>query len=175
MKKAKKRLSNLGLHDLSADTKRIVNDLQLEEDRGAVLVGVAFLDDVLDALLRAVLIDDSRTVDKLLKYPGPVCTFAARCDLAYSMGLLNAKMYSDLRIMRKIRNEFAHSHRPVRFTQAKIENRCRELSPIPWKKLKLDWNPSPRSDFIVAVACLLSRLILLGLKKKHAKVGKGFA
>ena len=47
------------LPHLCADAARLVTDLERETDRGVALLAVAFLDDVLDLLLRASFVDDA--------------------------------------------------------------------------------------------------------------------
>ena len=67
--------------ELSADSGRFIQDLQQETDRGVALVGAAFLDDAVRALIRAALIKESETADRLFEYPRPLATFDAhlRC------------------------------------------------------------------------------------------------
>src|ERR1700681_1012641 len=95
---------------LSAEFDALVDQLRAESDRGCVLVAAAFLDNALEVLIRAALIDDQKALDKLVEYPGPCATFAARSDLAYCLGLIDTATHADLRTIRRIRNEFAHSH-----------------------------------------------------------------
>jgi DNA-binding MltR family transcriptional regulator len=94
--------------ELLADTERFFWDLQRETDRGAALVGAAFLDDAVRALIRAALVADSKTAEGLFEYPGPLHSLAARTDLAYCMGLIGKAAYQDMRLIRELRNRFAH-------------------------------------------------------------------
>ena len=106
-----KRLS-LAIPDLSADAKRFIEDVQKETDRGVALVSAAFLDDALEAMLRAFFVDDPDEVDKLLnaKAIRPLSSFASRIQLAYCLGLIGPNMYRDLNVIRDIRNDFSHQH-----------------------------------------------------------------
>jgi DNA-binding MltR family transcriptional regulator len=44
---------------------------------------------------------------------GPLATFSSKIDLAHIQGLTSASQHHDLQILRKIRNEFAHSTTPL--------------------------------------------------------------
>src|SRR3981081_2561423 len=97
---------HLSLPDLSDDSQRFLEDLQEESDRGAALVAAAFINDLLKAIIRAVLIDDLKQVDKLFEYPGTLQSFAARAELLSCMGLIGPTINADIICLVKIRNEF---------------------------------------------------------------------
>ena len=59
---------------------------------------------------------------------GALSTFAAKTKLAYAMGLISTKQFKDLTYMRKIRNEFAHTSGPMKFTESPVREYCRQLS-----------------------------------------------
>jgi DNA-binding MltR family transcriptional regulator len=101
--------------------------LEQESDRGAALVGLAFLDELLKRLFEAKMMLAGKITKKLLEYPGALSTAAARTDIAYSLGWIGAKTHRDLVSLRKIRNEFAHAHEPVKFTDTAIEALCAKL------------------------------------------------
>lgn len=157
------------LPELSEDSRRFMEDLQKETDRGVALVGAAFLDDVLAALLRAAMVDDSKITNKLLEYPGPVSTSAARADLAYCMGLLGPDMYADLKVIREVRNRFGHSHVPASFEDAEIARLCGQLKTA--RLIKPEPCTASRLLFILAVVMIANHLMLGGLRAKHPVVG----
>ena len=157
---------------LAEDTKRFVEDIQEETDRGVALSGTAFLDDVIIALLRAAFVDNPMSVEKVLEYPGPINSLAARADLAYCLGLLGNNMYADLKIIRKIRNEFAHSHVPISFDKPYIKEMC-DILKTP-QLIPPHVTNHPRYLFIIAVILLANQIIMRGLSLKHAEVGKDF-
>jgi DNA-binding MltR family transcriptional regulator len=157
---------------LSADIARFVEDFQKETDRGAALAAAAFLDDVLTAMLCAAFIDDPKTATRLLEYPGPISTFGARADLAYAMGLLGPKMHADLKVIREIRNHFAHSHSPVTFDDPAVEGLCRRFQTDLLHQLDLAMGP--RFRFICGACTLAEQIMVHGLSLKHAQAGKDF-
>lgn len=77
-----------------------------QSDRAAVVLGVATLDALLERLLRAWLAPD--TPDSLYHPSGALSTLSSKTDLAYSLGLISKQEWHDLRLLRKVRNDFAH-------------------------------------------------------------------
>jgi DNA-binding MltR family transcriptional regulator len=102
------------------------DELEQESDRGAALVGLAFLDMMLKRLFEAKMLEGT-IAKKLLNYPGPLSTAAARSDVAYGLGWIGAKTYRDLVTLRNIRNRFAHTHDPIKFTDSAVEALCAKL------------------------------------------------
>ena len=156
--------------DLCEDAKRFVEDLQNETDRGVALAAAAFLGDILGALLQAVFIDKRNVVDEILNQ-GCASSFAARTKLAYCLGLLGTKMYEDLNVIRKIRNEFSHSHHPASFDEPGIRDLCDQLKLVSILP-PLPVLPVPRYRFIIDAVLLANQIMMRGLRLNHATVGK---
>ena len=173
MAKKRRRRPSPTVPGLAGDGARFVEDFQKETDRGAALAAAAFLDEVLEAMLRAFFIDDRRTADRLLEYPGAIAAFAARTDLAYAVGLLGPKMHADLRIIRDIHNRFAHSHHPVTFDDPTVAGLCRKLQAV--TLLSLSSALGPRDRFISNAGVLVALMMVRALSVRHAKVGGDFA
>lgn len=117
---------SLTLEELSEDTEKVFAVLNEESDLVCVLIGTSYLDELLASILRAKLIESSIT-DKLLSPRGPIGSFAARADLAYSLALINKSVYSDLIKIAEIRNRFAHRHLALDFGDAEVRSDCEEL------------------------------------------------
>lgn len=98
-----------------------------ESDRGAALMAAAYLESELSILLGAFLVDDTRAQKALLSESGPLAAFSARIELAYLLGLVSPVGRRDLHLIRKIRNDFAHSPTNVSFDTEAIRSRCGEL------------------------------------------------
>lgn len=156
--------------ELSEDSGRFMEQLQAEPDRGAALVGAAFLDEVLTSLLRAHFIDDPAVDRHLLGDGRPLDTFSVKIHLAYSLGLIGPKTYADLDLIRRIRNDFAHRHHEARFDLPPIADRCALLN-VP-QLMELTSIEHPRYRFILAVAMLANHLLIRGLETKHATLGR---
>jgi hypothetical protein len=114
------------LGTLPAGAAHTFEQFQTESDRGAALVGVAYLDDQLKGLFKAKMLDESKIAELLEGY-GPLSTLSARADVAYGLGWLGPKTYRDITLLRRIRNDFAHAHEPLTFSTQAIQQRCDQL------------------------------------------------
>ena len=98
-----------------------------ESDRGLVLAGAAFIDNSLEKLLRSYLVASPAT-DKLFSSNGPLSTFSSRNNMACSLGLIDPVVKRDIDLIRKIRNEFAHTEKAVALNSSEASNRVNELA-----------------------------------------------
>jgi DNA-binding MltR family transcriptional regulator len=171
---SKKKSTKETFDSLSQQTKELYNDLDKESDRGAALLGAAFLDESLEAMLRMFFVDDSSLADELLGTDRPLGSFSARIRTAYAIGLLGREMYADLETVRSIRNDFAHDHRGLSFDNQSLADRARNLKAWANVNKQLGWNATPRVCFIMGVSMLANKLILRGLSLQHAKPGEDF-
>ncbi len=93
--------------------------LSKESDRGAVLISASFLDEALEALLRARFSirhpKSKSSIRPLFNAFGPLSTFSAKVTICYATDLIAKWIYEDLEIVRKLRNKFAHSVGVARF------------------------------------------------------------
>jgi hypothetical protein len=89
----------------------VLNTLVGESDRGAVLIGTSVIDEYLAKAFRysASPLVSKRMLDNLLKYPGPLSSFAATTDVAFATGVIGPDLHSSIHRLRKIRNVVAHS------------------------------------------------------------------
>ena len=110
-----------------------------ESPRGSVLVACSFLDEQLRAIIEAFLVPDSDKSLLLNGFNAQIGTFSARIKTAHCLGLISDAERDDLDTLRKIRNEFAHSHR-VDFDAQKVIDLCSNLN----------FSASPRSDVTVS-------------------------
>lgn len=164
--------NTLSRDELKALKIEFKEQLEEESDRGLALVGHAYLDDALTEFLRAFLVDDSGVADELLRQGGPLGSFKARCDLAFSLGLIGPDMYSDLGQVRSIRNAFAHRYTPPDFSSSPVLDRCRNLK-IP----DLDdpsKNMSARERFIMSVSLLAYHFLSQMEKTPHREIGRDY-
>ena len=58
---------------------------------------------------------------------GPLSTLAGKLDIAYALGMYDQKTLKILRRIKKIRNKFAHSPKPVQFVDKDIADMCSTL------------------------------------------------
>ena len=151
-------------------------DYNEASDRAVAIVGPAFLDTLITELLVSFLIDDKKEVQKLLQPDGPLGSFGAKVTACYCLGLIGETIRSDLRLVAKVRNRFAHDLRAA-FTDGQITDWCKALQ---WHKESLMSEPpseaTARDQFQVSVnqlVCHLSALPGLALFHKRQKSQSG--
>ncbi|MGN7354426.1 hypothetical protein ACTHPJ_24085 [Paenibacillus amylolyticus] len=103
------------------------SELHKESDRGCVLLATAYLDECLKQLLEANTVDDKGVFENLSSGTGGLATFSSRIDLSYLLGLISPETRRHLTIIRKIRNEFAHTMEFISLETESVANRCRCL------------------------------------------------
>lgn len=113
---------------ISGDVFKFRAILLKETDRGSALMAASYLEDLLEKLLRRFFVDDNSLSNNLLNGYGGLSSFKSKIDLAYLLGLISDRIKRDLHLIRKIRNEFAHSAENINFYSSSINNRCNELN-----------------------------------------------
>ncbi len=80
-----------------------------ETDRGRVLVAAAQVDEMLAEILRAFLLRDPAT-DALFSGPNAaLSSFFNKANICRALGLIDSEEFEEISLIRKIRNDFAHS------------------------------------------------------------------
>lgn len=113
----------------SEDYHETILEIEHQTDRAAALIAAGLLEERLLGLLKARMFGDPTTQDKMFKGYGPLASFSAKIDLGYLLGLYDAEMQQRLHTIRNIRNEFAHSVRPIDFGSQKVKALCTKLIP----------------------------------------------
>ena len=103
--------------------------MRKEPDRGTALISAALLDTRLAEILSSFLVKSKNSTSLLEGAMAPLSTFASRASMAAALGLIQENEFSEITIIRKIRNEFGHSWKPVTFESDSIAALCRKL---PW-------------------------------------------
>src|ERR1700727_2523834 len=94
---------------IGSEIGSLIGGLVLEGERALVVVGAARLDVALEELLKKVLRHHPGGSDNLFDPDRPLGTFSSKISLCYRMGLLDHDFERALNLVRKIRNDFAHS------------------------------------------------------------------
>ncbi|WP_098743521.1 MltR family transcriptional regulator [Paenibacillus sp. EZ-K15] len=141
-----------------------------ESDRGCALLAVAFLDNLIQKLLQKYFIDNKQVVDNIFTGTGALSSFSSRIELAYLLGLISPDTRRDLNLLRKIRNEFAHSMEILSFQDQRIEARCKELK----NNIQTD-EQDARSMFVTTVFRIAGIIFgeTLLINKKNQKENEG--
>lgn len=141
-----------------------------------MLVAAAYLDEALEELLVAVLVDDIPVTKRLLDYPGGCSSLAARCDLTYCMGLIGKDVYEDIRRITKIRNQFAHSKSEATFEKSDVANICRRLNVImSMERAGTEMRVDDRTRFLLTAGAIIWKLQYACGLTSHLPAGPSLA
>jgi DNA-binding MltR family transcriptional regulator len=77
--------------------------------RALVLIAAARLDTELENTLKSVLVRNPNGQDNLFDPDRPLGSFSAKISLCHRLGIIDDEFHSALQVVRKIRNDFAHS------------------------------------------------------------------
>lgn len=119
-----------------ADNMRFRDEIDGHTDRAAAIIATVALDGMLSVMLEQFFVSDSLAKD-FLSPEQPIGTFSAKIKLSYLVRLVNESVYKDLQLIRKIRNDFAHTltltgrsgkHEYLTFGSQSILDRCKLLT-----------------------------------------------
>lgn len=108
------------------DIRALEAELYSGPDRTAGVVLASLVERSLGRLLRSSMRSDG--VEDLFEPEGLMGTFSAKIKIAYALNLIGPTTRHDLNIIRSLRNQFAHSRRPIRFTTPVVRIACQHLS-----------------------------------------------
>jgi mannitol operon repressor len=91
------------------DLAEFVGELKKESDQGLPLVAVALIDDLLEKTLKAFFCEGSSASKLLCEGNAPLGTLSSRIEACFALGLIDKFEHSEISILRKVRNEFAHA------------------------------------------------------------------
>ncbi len=137
--------------------------LNMESDRGCALMAASYLEGKVRDILRSIYADDAALVEGVLNR----LTFADAVNQVYLLGLLPEKMKRDIGLIRKIRNEFAHTESPVNFETGSIADRCHCLYHASRVSKKIG---DIRSQFTSAAISIALCLMYERAERHHATI-----
>lgn len=115
---------------LSKDNKHLnlLNEFDKEidnnSDRGLVLICGSILDIILEDLLKSFLITKNKIDKDMFTFGQPLGNFDAKIKTSFYLGLISDSERSNLSLIRRLRNRFAHEIFDVSFNNNDIENIC---------------------------------------------------
>lgn len=113
---------------LTATVTNFVVELAKEGERSAVVLGAARLDVSLEYLLKKVILHHPGGSDNLFDPDRPLGSFAAKVALSYRLGLIDRDVEHAIQMVRKIRNDFAHSIARSSLSESNHKSRVEELA-----------------------------------------------
>jgi hypothetical protein len=89
----------------------------------------AMLDDALTYRLSfSLAFEPSQTdFERIFRFEGPLGTFSARMEIAFLIGAIEADTYTQLKMIREMRNACAHSKQPLTFKEIALKNVTKRL------------------------------------------------
>ncbi len=156
-------------------------EAKTSSDRALTIVTASFLDILLEqAIIEAFVPGDKSAADQqlvkqLFSGNGALSSFSSRISICYRFGLISDQGHKLLHIVRNIRNEFAHSPKPLYFNTSPIKDHLLNMDipskhlipeniPIPDRNGKMPpFNPPSATDqsrdyFLAASAFLIRAL-----------------
>ena len=91
-----------------------------------VLISAGFLEQQLKDILLAFMLKDAAAEEFVEGGNAPLGTFSSEITAAYLLGLLSTDEHNDLKLIRKIRNDFAHEVETT-FNTPSVVDRCKLL------------------------------------------------
>jgi DNA-binding MltR family transcriptional regulator len=117
------------MSDTDFDLNERIKELQKSSEAGVALVTVAVIDQWLNVLMLTAMRDLSNNVsDRIFGSRGPLYDLAPKVDVAFGFRLIEEDVLSDIRLLRDIRNKFAHTQEVLHFESPAIDALCRNLS-----------------------------------------------
>jgi DNA-binding MltR family transcriptional regulator len=111
------------------DLDAINTELAHGSDRACAIIAAANLETTLTVTILTKLENiDEETVENLTRQNGALDGFLSKIYLGYALALYDKATRDDLDTIRKIRNAFAHSRRPITFLEKEISAACGKLN-----------------------------------------------
>jgi DNA-binding MltR family transcriptional regulator len=99
------------------------------DPRVSAIMAGAVVNEVLQVAIEYNLISLSKDDrEALFENSGPLSTFAAQIRMGYAMGLYGKKLRDDLNVIRKMRNDFAHTLDEIVLSQPEFRNKIASLN-----------------------------------------------
>lgn len=165
----KKQIPKAVNTDIPTYIREVANKTLLksgESTRSYIVTTIAYSDDLLTKLIKANLVMSDDKNDELFSEQSALYHLGPKIALAFRMGLISNNMRSTLNILRKMRDDCAHSHVDMSFEDSK--DRIEEM----FKRLNdsdSDADKSLRDQYTDVVANILVLLhqMLIATKPLH--------
>jgi len=142
-------------HPHLTEFNSFLEELNKESDRGAALISTAMLDDLLEKIILASLLENKDAKKLLLGFNAPLGTFSSRILAGYSLGLISEEEYDECNWLRLVRNEFAHKVHQ-KFADQKVNDLCSNLR---FAAKQIPDHPNlPRAQFLTSATALILHL-----------------
>lgn len=140
------------------DYHEMVEMFHSESDRGAVVLAGSYIENYLGIYLASKMTDKSLE-NEIFGANGPLSTFSQRIDFSQDFGLLTKEQCGELRLIKKIRNHFAHHPKSASFSDEKVKNwvaslkSSKEITMENGEKFKIG---EPKISFLISSGLLVA-------------------
>jgi hypothetical protein len=128
----------------ASEIARLRREIETEKsDRAAAILIATTLERVLEYAIARHLKLEGPSKD-LFGFNSPIGTFNFKIRIGNALGIFGDEMRRDLDMIRSIRNAFAHSQRPINFSDVPVKNACALLrfqKLLPPVARPRDWRP----------------------------------
>jgi DNA-binding MltR family transcriptional regulator len=112
----------------SSKIEQAIAQIARNSDRAIGIIAAAVLEEHITNAIKKRWRDSPKVADGLLQIEGPLGNFGPKIDLVFLMGLISPEGHQDMKIIKKIRNKFAHNLEVDTFETPLIKGWCFELS-----------------------------------------------
>jgi len=104
-----------------------IRQLERSSDRAIAIIASAILEEHMTNVIKRRWQQHPTTIARILHPEGPLGSFGPKIDLVLLMGLISSEGHADLKLIKRIRNRFAHYLEVDNFETPEIRSRCFEL------------------------------------------------
>jgi hypothetical protein len=135
-----------------------LEELKTQSDRGVAVVAAAMLEELLELIILARLIEiPSRRKEALFdKMNAPLSSLSAKIEVAFALGVINEGARTAMHLVREVRNKFAHRLEPLSFKHEEVAQLIRNGATPTIKSM----NKPPKEMFLDTIQGLA--LVLYG-------------
>lgn len=112
---------------LKGDLYGVLASFNRDNDLTLALTATSYIDACLTEYLSSKL-RRSKVTDKLLGHKGALGGLVAKAEMAYASKFIEKEYYQDISLMAEVRNNFAHLHKKVSFSDQDIIDKCEKLN-----------------------------------------------
>jgi hypothetical protein len=125
---------------------QVFNELNSTTDRAAAIVGGSIVELALQSALEAQLHRDEKLTDGLFRPSGAFGAFATKINLGFLVGIYGQSGMKELKIIKDIRNAFAHKLDIEGFDDISIRDKARNLTFGDLYAMDVQQHPFPSRD-----------------------------
>jgi mannitol operon repressor len=154
------------------DLAKFVEELKHESDRGLALVALALIDDRLCETLRSFFREGASAAKLLDDGNAALGSLSSRSEACFALGLIDDYEHTEINLLRKVRNEFAHAKHGISFQTPRVQGLCSGLQSAIQEVGGYSAN-DPRFRFMNAAVAIVLRLYhrpeWVALERRQAK------